>query len=56
LLYPEIETVFMMTKTIYSYLSSSVVKEVARYKGDSTHFVPEPIAIKVLEKLHHIDE
>ena len=34
------ETVFMMTDTKYSYISSSMVKEVAKLKGDLNGFVP----------------
>lgn len=40
LLDEEIETVFMMTNPKYSYLSSSIVKEIARFKGDVTELVP----------------
>lgn len=34
------ETVFIMTRTEYMYLSSSIVKEVARLGGDVSEFVP----------------
>lgn len=36
----EIETVFMMTSPKYHYLSSSIVKEIARLQGDISGFVP----------------
>lgn len=36
----EVETVFMMTETEYSYLSSSLVKEVSRFDGDVSQLVP----------------
>lgn len=36
----DIETFFMMTKNNYSFLSSSVVKEVAKFGGDISKFVP----------------
>ncbi|MCS6959536.1 MAG: pantetheine-phosphate adenylyltransferase [Pseudanabaenaceae cyanobacterium SKYGB_i_bin29] len=39
----EIETVFLTTKTEYSFLSSSVVKEIARLGGAIDHLVPPPI-------------
>lgn len=35
----EIETIFIMTRTDYMYLSSSIVKEVASFGGDITNFV-----------------
>ncbi len=38
---PDVETLFMMTSGKYSYLSSSIVKEVARHKASLTGLVPE---------------
>lgn len=40
---PDLETVFMMTSSKYSYLSSSLVKEVARLGGCIKGLVPEAI-------------
>ena len=37
---PEVETIFMMTSTPYSYLSSSIVKEIAKLGEDISKFVP----------------
>lgn len=37
---PAIETVFIMAKPEYGYLSSSAVKEIARYNGDVSQMVP----------------
>ncbi len=37
---PEIETVFLTSSEKYSYLSSSIVKEMARYHADLSAFVP----------------
>lgn len=42
-LYPKIETIFMATRLEYSYLSSSIVKEVAMFGGDIKGFLPEYI-------------
>ncbi|MBC2260043.1 pantetheine-phosphate adenylyltransferase [Listeria sp. FSL L7-0091] len=39
----EIETFFVMTNTKYSFLSSSMVKEVAQYQGDICELVPEVV-------------
>ncbi len=41
---PEIETIFVMPKEAYSYTSSNLVKQVARYGGDISHFVPPNVA------------
>ncbi len=46
---PEFETVFLMTDTKYSYISSSMVKEVAKYHGELSGLVPEPI-IEYIQK------
>lgn len=41
---PEIETVFMMTSSEYSFLSSSAVKEVASFGGNVSKWVSEEVA------------
>jgi len=48
---PELDTVFLMTDVDYSYLSSSLVKQVARFGGDVSSFVPPDIETKLKEKL-----
>ena len=45
---PTIETVFLMTKWENSYLTSSVVREVAILGGDFRQFVPEPV-VEIVE-------
>ena len=45
----EIETFFIMTNNQYSFLSSSIVKEVAKYNGDISSLVP-PVVAKALHK------
>ena len=45
----EIETMFLMTQSQYSYLSSSVVKEVAKFGGCIKELVPESIESEVIE-------
>lgn len=45
-----IETFFIMTKNQYSFLSSSIVKEVAQYGGTVTGLVPEIVEKALLEK------
>lgn len=48
---PEIETFFITTNAKYAYLSSSIVKEVARYGGDVTQMVPLEIIDDIKEKI-----
>lgn len=45
-----IDTIFLTTSLEYSYLSSSVVREIASYQGDITNFVPPEIVESVLQK------
>lgn len=40
---PHIETVFLLTRPQYSFLSSSVVKQIALNKGDLSPFVPAKV-------------
>lgn len=47
---PAIETIFLMTGSEYSYLSSSIVKEIARLGGSITGLVPDVIADEVRER------
>lgn len=47
----EIETVFMMTNNNYSYLSSSIVKEVAMFGGCIRGLVPPPVEEQLLKKI-----
>ena len=47
---PDIETMFMMTNSKYSYISSSMVKELAGFKGDLTGLVPAQIINKIKQK------
>lgn len=48
---PDIDTVFLSTSLQYSYLSSSIVKEYARYGVDLKDFVPECVIEKLLDKM-----
>lgn len=50
-LYPEMETVFIMTRTEFMYLSSSIVKEVAAFSGDISGFVTPRVQDAVLKKM-----
>lgn len=49
-LYPDVETIFLATNVNYAYLSSSVVREIAKYGGDIKQFVPESIVQSVYDK------
>lgn len=49
-LYPEITTVFLMPNEKYTYLASSIVREVAGLGGDVSNFVPKVVLEKLNEK------
>lgn len=49
-LYPEAETFFLVTRPQYSYLSSSIVKEIAGFGGDVSDFVPQVVARRLYKK------
>ncbi|MCX7641538.1 MAG: pantetheine-phosphate adenylyltransferase [Elusimicrobiales bacterium] len=46
---PEIETIFFMPRLRYSYLSSSVVREILKFGGDVSKMVP-PYVIEVVKR------
>lgn len=48
---PDIETIFLMTTHQYSYLSSSVIKEVAKFGGDIGTMVPPAVAKALAHQL-----
>lgn len=50
-LYPEFEIVYMMPDERYTYISSSLVKEVAALGGDISGLIPDEIRPKLLAKL-----
>ena len=47
---PEFKTMFLMTDTKFSYISSSMVKEVAKYHGELNGLIPHAIIPKIEEK------
>ena len=48
---PDVDTVFLSTSIEYSYLSSSTVKEYAKYGVDLKDFVPECVISKLIDKM-----
>lgn len=45
-----IETLFLMPRGAYTYLSSTIIKEIGRLGGDLSAFVPSPVAQALREK------
>ena len=50
-LYPEVETLFLMTSQRYFYVSSSRLKELVRFGSNVEEFVPPIVAVRLKEKL-----
>ncbi len=49
---PNVETLFMMTRAQNMYLSSSIVKEVAKYNASLAGMVPKEIEADIYNKIH----
>ena len=47
---PNIETMFLMTNGKYSYLSSSIVKEIAKYGGSLKGLVPDDMIEEIIKE------
>lgn len=49
-LYPDMETVFLCTNAQYSFISSTVVKDILHHGGDVGHFVPKDV-IEIIKEI-----
>ena len=49
---PEVETLFMMTSAQYSYLSSTAVKQVAKFRGELKGLVPDMVISDIIKKVN----
>ena len=47
---PDLETIFLASREVFTYVSSRVIKEVARLGGDVTRMVPAPVATALAAK------
>lgn len=50
-LYPDVETVFLTPGEQYMFVSATIVREIARFGGDITPFVPTSVARRLAAKL-----
>lgn len=48
---PHIETIYLMTNQDYSYLSSSIIKEMVRLGGSTSGLIPDSVREKLLKKM-----
>lgn len=56
ILNPKIETIFLLTKPEYSFMSSSAVKEIARNRGDLKPFVPAEVLDWVEQRFKEVKD
>jgi len=54
-LVPEVETVFLVPSEQYTYVSSSLIKDIATFGGNISGFVPPPVARKLKEKSKEVN-
>lgn len=52
----DIDSIFFMTDNKYSFLSSTTVKEIAMFKGELTHFIPDFIVNAVEAKIEKMNK
>ena len=50
-LQPDVSTIFLMPHEKYTYLNSSIIRELARYNQNLTEFVPECVAQRLQQKI-----
>lgn len=48
---PQCETIFLMPSPEYSFVSSTMIKEIARFGGDISPFVPAAVAAELIKRL-----
>jgi pantetheine-phosphate adenylyltransferase len=54
-LYPEVETLFLTPAEKYLFMSSTIVREIARFGGDVSKFVHPAVAARLKAKVAEID-
>jgi pantetheine-phosphate adenylyltransferase len=52
-IYPELDSVFFLSSKEVSFISSSFVKEIAKYKGDTKPYLPKEVHYALLKKLKY---
>jgi len=46
-LHPDVETLFLTPSETYTFISATIVREIARFGGDVSHFVPPSVADRI---------
>ncbi|AWH90245.1 pantetheine-phosphate adenylyltransferase [Buchnera aphidicola (Melanaphis sacchari)] len=53
-IYPDLDSIFLLSSKEVSFISSSFVKEIAKYKGNVKPYLPKEIHFALLEKFNNI--
>ena len=48
---PDVETVFVMPSVSYSFISSTLIKDIVRHGGDVSDFLPPVVEQRLRERL-----
>lgn len=46
-----VETLFMPTNPLYSFVSSSLIKDVVKWGGDASAYLPDPVLARLVDRL-----
>lgn len=50
-IYPDLDSIFLLSSKEFSFISSSFVKEIAKYKGDTKPYLPKEVHSALLKKI-----
>lgn len=51
---PELDTVFLPTRTNYGFISASLVREIARHGGEIERYAPKEVCVALRRKFGHV--
>jgi len=54
-LHPDVETMFLTPSEQYTFISATIVREIARFGGDVSHFVPAPVDARIRARVAEIN-
>ena len=54
-LYPDVETLFLTPSEQYTFISATIVREIARFGGDVSHFVPAAVGARIRARVTEIN-
>ncbi len=54
-LHPDVETMFLTPSEQYTFISATIVREIARFGGDVSHFVPATVDARIRARVAEIN-